>query len=141
MREKSKQQMPLTPPTIDHPKAVELETISHILDANPTILDSVLKDLNCGRIRKRSGANGMTAEQVLRSALVKQIFSYSYRDLAFHIADSVSLSRFVKIGLGFKPFKHSALAKNIKMISPKTWEEINRVLLDWAKNKGLEKGR
>lgn len=141
MREKSKKQMPLTAPIIDHPKAVELETISCILEHNATILDYVLKDLNRGRIQKRSGAHGMTAEQVLRAALVKQMFGYSYRDLAFHIIDSVSLSRFVKIGLGDKPFKRSALNKNVKMISPETWEETNMVLLDWAKIKGFEKGR
>jgi IS5 family transposase len=100
-----------------------------------------LEDLNHGRIKKRTGANGMTAEQVLRSALIKQMFGYSYRDLAFHIADSVSLSRFVKLGFGDKPFKHSTLSKNIKMISPTTLEEINQVLLSWAKLEGIEKGR
>lgn len=141
MREKSEKQMPLTTPIIDHPKALELETISCILEQNTTILDYILEDLNRGRVRKRSGANGMSAEQVLRAALVKQMFGYSYRDLAFHIADSVSLSRFVKIAIGDKPFKHSALNKNIKMISPETWEEINLVLLDWAKIEGFEKGR
>jgi IS5 family transposase len=133
--------MPLTTPIIDHPKAVELETISCILETNTTILDYVMEDLNRGRIRKRSGANGMTAEQVLRAALVKQMFGYSYRELSFHIIDSVSLSRFVKIGLCDKPFKRSALNKNVKMISPETWEQINLVLLDWAMIEGFEKGR
>jgi IS5 family transposase len=141
MREKSEKQMPLTPPAIDHPKAMELEVISDIIHQNPTILDLVMKDLNRGRIRKRSGARGMSAEQVLRAALVKQMFGFSYRDLAFHIADSVSLRRFVGVGFADRPFKHSALARNIKMISPETLEEINRVLLGWAKEKEIEKGR
>jgi IS5 family transposase len=141
MRKKSKKQMPLTPPKIDHSKADELETISHMLDDNPTILDCILKDLNRGRVEKRSGARGMSADQVLRAALVKQMFGFSYRDLAFHIEDSASVSRFLRIGFGDRPFKHSALAKNIKMISPETWEEINRVLLAWATSKGIEKGR
>ena len=89
----------------------------------------------------RSGANGMTAEQVLRAALVKQMFGFSYRELAFHIADSASISRFMKIGMGDKPFKHSVLNKNIKMINPGTWEEVNRILLSFAKEEGVEKGR
>ena len=72
--------------------------------------------------------------------MVKQMFGYSYRDLAFHIAGSVSHSSVVKLGLGDKPFKHSALNKNIKMISPGAREEINRVLLDWSKIEGIEKG-
>ena len=141
MREKDEKQMPLTVPVIDHPKAIELEKISTILDKNTTILDFILEDLNRGRVRKRSGANGMSAEQVLRAALLKQMFGYSYRDLAFHIADSKSFSRFVKLGIGKKPFKHSSLNNNIKMISQKTWEEINRVLLSFAKDDGFEKGR
>lgn len=141
MREKSEKQMSLPTPIIDDPKAVELETISRILERNHTILDSIWEDLNRGLTRKRTGANGMTAEQVLRAALVKQMFGFSYRELAFHIADSVSISRFMKIGMGDKPFKHSVLNKNIKMISSKTWEAVNRVLLSFAKAEGLEKGR
>jgi len=141
MREKSKKQMPLTIPTVDHPKAIELKTISHILDLNPTILDTVMTDLNRGKVRKRTGASGMTAEQVLRAALIKQMFGFTYRDLAFHIADSASISHFVRIGLADRPFKHSVLAKNIKMISPETLETINQLLLDYAKTQGIEKGR
>ncbi len=37
--------MPLMPPTIDHPQARELETISRIIDENPTIFDYVMQDL------------------------------------------------------------------------------------------------
>lgn len=141
MRENSEKQMPLTPHSIDHPKAMELETISHILDQNPIILDGVMKDLSRVRVRKRIGARGMSAEQVLRAALVKQMFDISYRELAFHIVDSASIRRFVRLGIASRPFKHSALAKNIKMISGSTWEEINRVLVDWAKDEKIEKGR
>ena len=142
MREKTEKQLPLTDPMmIDHPKAVELEAINFILEKNDTILDIVLKDLNRGQKKKQTGANGMTAEQVLRAALVKQMFGFSYRDLAFHIADSISISHFIRLSLWDTPFKHSVLNKNIKMISPETWEAINRILLGWAKDEGLEKGR
>jgi IS5 family transposase len=141
MRKKCEKQMSLTPLKIDHPRADELEAISLILDQNHTILDLVLQDLSRAQKRERGGANGMTAEQVLRAALVKQMFGFSYRNLSFYIADSVSLSRFVRLGMGERAFKHSVLAKNIKMIGPKTWEEVNRLLLGWAKQENLEKGR
>ena len=97
MHEKSEKQMPLTAPVIDHPRAAELETVSCILESNDTILDHFWEDLGGSRAERRSGANGMTAEQVMRAAVAKQIFGYSYRDFAFHIADSISLSRFFKI--------------------------------------------
>ena len=141
MRKKSKEQMPLTPPIIDHPKATELEAISHILEKNPTIVDLVHQDLSRDTVRKKGGAQGMSAEQVLRAALVKQMHEYTYRDLAFHIADSETVRRFVRMGFGDRSFKHSALQANISRIRPSTWEEINRVLLGWAQDEKLEKGR
>jgi IS5 family transposase len=120
-----------------------LETISQILDKNPIILEFVHQDLSrgSGKSRNKRGACGMSAEQVLRAALIKQIFGFSYRELVFHIADSVSLRRFVRVVFAVRPFKHAALAKNIKMIGPETWEKINRVLVGWATAENIEKGR
>jgi len=45
MRKKSKKQMPLMPAATDHPQAIELENISRILDANPTICEPAMQDL------------------------------------------------------------------------------------------------
>ena len=83
MRKTAEKQMPLTTPTIDHPKAIELKTISQILEQNNTIIDLVCQDLSRGCQREKGGASGMSAEQVLRAALLKQMHGYTYRDLAF----------------------------------------------------------
>ncbi len=141
MRKKSKKQMPLMPPEIDHPQAVELDTISRILDANPTICDLAMQDFSPKVVKCRAGANGMTAEQVIRAAIIKQMFEFSYQDLAFHLMDSVSLRRFCRIGIADKGFKKSVLGKNIKALSPQTWEAINRCIVQYAKDHGIEKGR
>jgi IS5 family transposase len=141
MRKKSQKQMPLMPPEIDHPQAEELSAIARILDSNPNIYDLVMQDLSPGRIKSKAGAKGMTAEQVIRAAIVKQMFEFSYQDLAFHLVDSVSLKRFCHIGICDKGFKKSVLCKNIKAISPQTWEAVNRCLVHYAKEKGIEKGR
>jgi IS5 family transposase len=141
MRKKTEKQMPLTLPNIDHPKAKELETISFILDRNDTILDLVYQDLSMGQVRTKGGATGMTTEQVLRAALVKQMNDFTYRDLAFHIADSESIRIFMRMGFASRTFRRSTLQDNISKISPATWEEINRVLLDWAKSEKVDKGR
>ncbi len=133
--------MPLTTPTIDHPKAIELETISQILEQNNIIIDLVYQDLSSDRQREKGGAEGMTAEQVLRAALLKQMHGYTYRDLAFHLEDSASMRHFMRIGFCGRVFKRSALQDNISKISSSTWEAINRVLLDWAKGEKVEKGR
>jgi IS5 family transposase len=142
MREKRQKQMPLIDPPTGHPREKELEVISTIIDSTPTISDSVLQDLNKGKIFKRqTGANGMTAEQVLRAAVVMQLFSFTYVDLAFHISDSRALRRFCRIGIADKGFKKSALNANIKKIGPQTWELISRDLLAHAETEKIEKGR
>jgi len=141
MRKISEKQMPLMPPKIDHPQAEELSGISCILDANPTIYDLTMQDLSPSGKRTKKGAKGMTAEQVVRAGIVKQIFQFSYKDLAFHLIDSDSLKRFCFIGIADKGFKKSVLCKNIKRISPETWEAINRCLVHYAKDEDIEKGR
>jgi IS5 family transposase len=141
MREKSKKQLPLMHLTTDHPQARELEAISRILDAEPTIAAVVHQDLCRGRALTATGANGMSAEQVLRAAILKQMFGYSYELLPFHLMDSISLRGFCRIGIADKGFKKSALAKNIKRISPATWEQINRMLVHHGNEQKLETGR
>ena len=129
------------PPKIDHPQAEELNAISCILDKNPIIYDLAMQDL-CSKSKKsKAGAKGMTAEQVVRAAIIKQMFEFSYKDLSFHLIDSVSLKRFCLIGISDKGFKKSVLCKNIKAISPQTWEAINRCIVGFAKDEGIEKGR
>jgi IS5 family transposase len=142
MRKKWQKQMPLMPQITDHRQSKELEVISDIIDANPIICDRVLQDLNRGKnVAHRQGANGMSAEQVLRAAIVKTLYNFTYKDLAFHLVDSQSLSWFCRIGIADKGFKKSALNKNIKAVSASTWQMINNDLLGYAKAKKVEKGR
>ena len=142
MRKKIQKQMPLMITAIDHPHAQELEKISPILDNNPIITEMVWQDLT-KHLKKAAttGAEGMTAEQVLRAAIIKQMESYSYWDLAFHLLDSVSYRGFCRIGIADKGFQKSALCNNIKAISPETWEAINRILVAYGEDKAVEKGR
>ncbi len=142
MRKKSKKQMPLMPAATDHAQAIELENISRILDANPIICDLAMQDL-CEVSKKacRSGARGMTADQVVRAAILKQMLGFTYKDLAFHIVDSNSLRRFMRIGIADKGFKKSVLNKNVKALSPQTWEAINAQVVQYADDEKIEKGR
>ena len=138
MRKARIQQLPLAEATPDHPKAKELAKISKILDSNNSIYELALQDI--GIADNDAGANGMTAEQVIRAAIIKQVEGYSYRELAFHLADSLSYRQFCKIGIG-KSFKKSALQRGVKAISDTTWEHINRILISYAQGEDIEKGR
>ena len=142
MREKHQKQMPLLEPGSDHPQARELEAISNIIDNTPTICGYVLQDLNRGKIiKRRTGARGMSADQVLRAAIVMRLFEFVYEELSFHIFDSRCLRRFCRIGFADKGFKKSALNANIKSLSDETWDLIFRDLLGYAEQEGIEKGR
>ena len=141
MRKNYEKQMPLTITSIDHPHAEELEGISQILDAYPIIYEWVLQDLTRDVMRTDTGAEGMSAEQVLRAAIIKQMEGYSYEELAFHLLDSACYRRFCRIGIADKGFQKSALCNNIKAITPETWEAINRVLVAHGQDKGIEKGK
>jgi len=141
MRKKNQKQMPLMIIGVDHPHAVELEGINQILDANPIINEWVLQDLIRNVAHPDTGAEGMTAEQVIRAAIIKQMEGYSYEDLAFHLLDSVCYRSFCRIGIADKGFQKSALCNNIKAISPETWEAINRILVAYGQDKMIEKGK
>ena len=120
MREKSKKQMPLLPAATDHPQAIELENISRILDAKHTICDLAMQDLSgVSKKAHKSGARGMTADQAVRAAVVKQMFSFTYKELASHIIDSNSIRRFMRIGIGDKGLKNLCSTKTSRPCRPK----------------------
>ena len=142
MREKWQKQIPLMSHIMDHAQSQELEMISRIIDENPTICSYIMQDLNKGKVvAQRAGAKGMSADQVLRCAIIKTLFESTYEELAFHIVDSQSLRWFCRIGIAEEGFKKSALNRNIKVITDQTWEMIHRDILGYAENQGIEKGR
>jgi len=142
MREKWQKQMPLLPRITDHPQARELQAISDLIEANPIISERVRQDLEGGKVvSHRKGAKGMSAEQVLRCAVVKSLFGFTYEELAFHLSDSQAISWFCRIGIADKGFKKSALNKNIKGISDSTWALINADLVGYAKKENIDQGR
>jgi IS5 family transposase len=126
---------------IEHPHAAELEVMSQILDKNPIINEWVLQDLTSETGTADTGAEGMTAEHVIRAAIIKQMEGYSYEELAFHLLDSVCYRSFCRIGYADKGFQKSALCKNIKAITAETWESINRILVAYGQDKKIERGK
>ena len=141
MRKKHQKQMPLMRNRIDHPRAKELEAISRILDENSIIYDWVWQDLSQSEADHGPGAQGMSAEQVLRAAIIKQMEEFSYEELAFHLLDSVCYRNFCRIGIADKGFGKSALCRNIRAISERTLEAINRILVAYGQDRGIEKGK
>ena len=139
MRQARQKQLNLTAPWLRLEHASELAAIDRILDQLPAVAELVWQDLNSDRSKKNVGAEGLSAEQVLRALVVKQMNGFSYRELAFHLADSASYRTFCRLSLGQNPSK-TMLAVCIKAIRFETLEQINRLLVDVASKKKIEDG-
>jgi IS5 family transposase len=139
MRRKFNPQMNLFSPVMRNSIVGELEQISHILDATPTVMELVFEDLIKTR-RPDTGREGMTAEQVVRCAILKQYRELTYEELAFHLEDSDAFRSFSRLEMGQYPSK-SILQENIKAIREETWEAIHRDILSYAMREKVEKGR
>jgi IS5 family transposase len=119
--------------------AQELQQISQVLDATPRVLDLVYENL-VRSARPTTGREGMTAEQVLRCAILKQYRQLTYEELAFHLEDSDSFRGFSRLEMGQYPCK-SILQENIKALREETWEAIHREIIGYAQQEKIETGR
>lgn len=117
----------------------ELAAMSKVLDEMPKLYELAYRDL-IGLKDAETGRIGMTAEQVVRAAILKQYRSLSYEELAFHLDDSASFRAFARLSRGQHP-SASTLQDNIKALSETTWEDIQRIIVQYAAAKGIEKGR
>lgn len=141
MRKSFDRQRPLTQPWIDHPQARHLEHIAEVLDSLPEATELVLKDLVGAGIDPHMGRQGMSAEQVLRVLIIKQMQDFSYEELEFHLADSATYRAFCGLGIADAGPSKSTLHRNIKAISEQTLEEIHRMIVEYAKREGVDDGK
>jgi IS5 family transposase len=119
--------------------AQELQQISQVLDAASQVLELAYQDLvrsSC----PTTGREGMTAEQVLRCAILKQYRQLTYEELAFHLEDSSSFRGFSRLEMGQYPCK-SILQQNIKALREETWQALHQEIIGYAKQEKIESVR
>ena len=138
MRRKFNPQISLFTAASSNPISRELKQISQILDANPQLRDLIYQDLVRTK-RHDTGREGLTAEQVLRCAVLKQYRQLSYEELSFHLEDSSAFRTFSRLNMGQYPCK-SILQDNIKSLAEDTWEAINREIISYARSEKIETG-
>ena len=134
-------QMSLDRPWIEHSHAAELAKMSQILDAHPAMAELIGQDLVRGVRHPERGTRGMSGDQVLRVLVLKQMNGFSYAELSFHVADSVSYRTFCRFGALSSTPSRSTLAENLKKVRPETLEQIQRIVLQHAAQSGVERGR
>ncbi len=138
MRQFREAQLALRPVWGTHPHTRELQMAARVLDSHPQIAELVQGDL-VGERRSDTGRRGLSGDQVLRVARLKQIHGLSYRELEFHLQDSEAFRAFVGLGFHERP-SYQALQANVKRIRPATWEAIHRTLMVFAREEGIERG-
>ena len=105
----------------DHEHTRVLQGISGVLDELPDACDLVKADLNRSS-QARGGRRGMTAEQVLRCLILKQMNGFTYEELSFHIGDSRCYRHFCRFDFAEETPKRSTLQRNLKLLRPETLE-------------------
>ena len=140
MRETTRRQLPLVPPLREHYHVAELEQMSRILDANPEIAEAAYAELVIAVRADRGAAAELSADQVVRSAILYHQNRWSYVELAFELEYNAAYRAFCRLGLDQSTSK-SALQRDIKKIGPQTWEAINRSVIHHARDLGIEDGK
>ena len=121
-----------------HEIGCELKAMSQWLDGQRGLASLVAGDLRRQGVRQ-TGRRGLSAESVLRCALLKQQRQLSYEELAFHLEDSASFRAFARLPLAWSP-KKSVLHQTIGALRAETWEAVNQAVLASAQADKLESG-
>jgi len=108
----------------------QLKAMDRIIRENPEIVKAVHTDLT--KEVSDTGREGISAERVLRTAIVKQLKSYSYRELREQVHGSVPFRWFTQFYSDEIPH-FTTLQKSIKAIGEDTWKTINDLLVHYAR--------
>ncbi len=117
-----------------------LKKISEFLDDQPQILERVRQDLAWGLKKPNAGRKGLTAEQTIRSYILRRVKDWDYRELRLRIADGYSLRCFTHFYSSEVP-KHDAFNEAFNKLKPATIEAINDLVVRGAVDHGLEDGK
>jgi IS5 family transposase len=116
-----------------------LAEISHFLDCHHALLTMVHADLVRGLKQTARGRAGLSAEQVLRAFVLKQVKSWDYRELRERIADGFTL-QFTRFEAAPVP-KHDAFHRAFVALTPGTVRCLNEAVVAAAVELRLEDGR
>lgn len=79
MRRRIHQQLRLVPQRINHQHSRELQAIDNVLTGTPQVTELVYADLTRGVRSVDRGRRGLSADQVFRAALVRQMNGFRRR--------------------------------------------------------------
>lgn len=105
----------------------------------PEIAQIALIDLKRTSNSLKGGRRAkLTAEQVVKYSIIKQMTGLSYRDLELRLKDSIMYHAFLDIGFCDDMPSFKVLHKDISALRPETYEMIKRAILKVARGEGIE---
>lgn len=105
--------LPIVASFIEHEHARELEAMSEIIDSlGIGILERVYQDLIRGVSNPDKGRMGMSAEQVVRAVVIKQMNGFSYERLEFHLE---MVSEYLEIRKNISSKNCDDKSRNVRM--------------------------
>jgi IS5 family transposase len=129
---------------LDAEPARELARISELLEgveALEALVGADLERLSRRRVSLGGRREVLGSQQVLRALILKQLHGFTYRQLAFHLADSQTYRTFCRLGMTDPAPSKSALAAAIKALRPATLEALHRAVLGIAAQARVETGK
>lgn len=117
-----------------------LMRISDVLDRHGSLVDAVHRDLVRGLKHSKTGRNGMTATQLLRSYVLWRIKNWDMRELRERIADGIAVRLFTRFNSGCVP-NHQTFNRNFNRLTPETIRLLNHAVIQVAVDLGVEDGR
>jgi IS5 family transposase len=117
-----------------------LRTISDFLAEHGELVERVRQDLVRGLKNGRTGRNGLSAESVLRSLVLKRIKNWDLRELRERIHDSYTLREFTGFFSNPVP-KHDAFARAYSRLRPETFRAVNQAMIEAVVAMGIEDGK
>jgi len=117
---------------------IELALIDSVLEERPDLINIFEGDIRKESKNSVFGRGDVpSVEQIVRSAIYKELKKLDYRNLSYHLEDSRICEQFVKIDRQ-RPFSFQVLQKYISKISKKQLERLLYELNKIAINEGLE---
>lgn len=116
-----------------------LQQIGKVLDQQSELLELVQMDLQRNLRKPHTGRDGLTAEQTLRSYVLKQVKNWDLRELRDRTADGFTLRIFTHFFSAPVP-KHKAFHRAFCRLQPQTVRAINDAVVRWAVTQELEDG-
>lgn len=114
--------------------------VAEVLHEHPRLHAAVQAELDQGAQAAQTTPS-MSAEQVLRCLVLRQVKSYGYPELAYRLNDSMSTRGFCLVAPAAPGPTEQMLRQHLEWISAPVWEDIHQVLMKncpriWKKKYG-----